>query len=170
MGFLEIAVGCTALAGGYRGLRRGLIREGMALAGLVAGLMLAYHQHARVVVLLEPLVGSGGWVRGAAYLGILFLALGVATLMTSLLSRLSKKLGMGWLNGAGGALLGAAQGVLLASLVLFLVVKHGVFGLDGPLLDSDLALSLLGALHGVVLQLPEEMGPVTGFFAGAPGR
>lgn len=170
MGFLEIAVGFTALAGGFRGLKRGLIREGMALVGLVAGLVLAYHQHAQVAHLLEPLVGSGGWVRGVAYLGILIFTLGVATLMTSLLSGLSEWLGVGWLNRAGGVLLGAAQGVLLAALVLFLVVKYPIFGLDGPLLDSDLALWLLRELHGVVLQLPEEVAPVASFFAGAPGR
>jgi len=102
-----------------RGWVRGFVREGMDLAGLVVGTVLAFR--------LAPAVGSvvaalSGVSEEAARLiggALILIAVGVAAaLVTRMIEGRFRLPGLNLVNRAGGAGLAAAWGVFLATLVL----------------------------------------------------
>ncbi|HEX9015143.1 MAG TPA: CvpA family protein [Chloroflexota bacterium] len=164
--WLDMLVALLIVAGAWRGYRRGLIREGMALLGLLGGMIVASRFHEAVASLIEPFVGRG-FADGIAYGGIVLLILGAATLFTLALKRLMKFVFAGRLDTAAGVIFGGLQGAVLASLVLLVMVKFRMFGVDKSFEDSQLAVAALALLPGIAGLLPEELGSLAGLFQAA---
>jgi len=162
--WLDVGILLLIGAGALRGYRRGLIREGMALGGLAVGLVLATQWNAEVAGLLKPFVGGGRFLNALAYVVVVLLILGVATLLTVVIQRVMRILLVGWLDRLGGALFGAGQGAILAALLLVLVVRFPVMGLDKAVKGSEVATDLLEIVPAILSYLPPELGPVAHFF------
>ncbi len=162
--WLDVVVVLMVVAGSLRGLKRGLVREGMAFAGLATGLLVAIHWYRSVYSLLRPFVGGGSAVEALAYLLVVLGVLGGFTLLTVLLLRLRRLLFVGWLDRLGGGLFGGAQGALLAAVGLVLLIKNPMVGLDRSIGESEAALALLRAVAAALAHLPPELAPVVGFF------
>jgi membrane protein required for colicin V production len=164
LNWLDLAIAFLLVSGAFRGYKRGLVREGMAFAGLLGGMAIAARWHAEVADALQPFVGGGALADGLAYIGIVLFALGCATLLTLALRKLMHLLLVGWLDRVAGAVFGAMQGAVVAALALFLLIKFQLFGLDRVVIGSDLAMAVLGILPGAIGLLPPELGTVAHFF------
>ncbi len=162
--WLDMLVALLTVAGAYRGYRRGLVREGMAFAGLVVGMVIASRWRADAAKAISPFVGSGGIADALGYGGLVLLVLGCATVLTLLLRKLMHVLLVGWLDAVGGGLFGAAQGAIVAGIVLFLLIRFQLFGVEGAVRDSELATTALGMLPGAIGLLPSELGSLARFF------
>ena len=163
-GLLELGIALSIGLGALRGFGRGLVREGLALGGLLFGLVLAAQWQARVAALLKPFIGGGKLADGLAYLLVLLAVIGAATLLTVLVLRVVRLLLVGWLDRLGGAAFGAAQGAIVAGLLLFLAIKYPVMGLDQAVRGSELGMAVLEVLPRVLSYLPPELGPAISFF------
>jgi len=106
-----------------RGWYRGFVREGMDLAGLLLGTVLAFRAGPWLGSVVRAMSGvSDGAARLAGGLAI-FLAVGVATVLATRAVESRVRLpGLNGVNRAGGAGLATAWGVFLATLVLTLGV------------------------------------------------
>ncbi len=164
IGWIEVGIAASIAAGAFRGLKRGLVREGLAFAGLAAGLLLAAEWHAGVADLMQPIIGGGRLTDVLAYLLVLLFVLGCATLLTEVIHRLRGLFFVGWIDRIGGMVFGAGQGAVVASVLLFLVVKYQFLGLDEAVRGSEAAGALLGILPGAVAWLPRELSSVREFF------
>lgn len=162
--WLDVVITALIVAGALRGFMRGLIREGMAFGGLAVGLVLATQWHLEVAKAFEPFVGGGRLIEGMAYVLVVLAVLAVATLMTVIIMRVMNFLLVGWLDGLGGLVFGAAQGAILAVVILVLMVKYPSAGLDEAVKDSSLANRLLDATPVVLNSLPPELAAVSEFF------
>lgn len=165
--WLDMLVALVVVACAFRGYRRGLVREGMALLGLLAGTVLAARLQVPVSKSLQPFVGGGALADSLAYVGVLLVVIGSATIFTLVIRKLLVLFLVDWLDSASGALFGAAQGAILAGLLLFLSVKFQVFGMDRAVQSSELGLVALGMLPGVVGLLPSEFGTLARFLEGS---
>lgn len=162
--WLDMAIALVIVGGAFRGYKRGLVREGMAFIGLIGGMVLASRWQSDVARTLQPFVGGGALAAGIAYLGIVLVTLGCATLATLIIRKLMHVLLVGWLDRVAGALFGAGQGAIVAALCLFLLVKFQLFGLDKVVKGSDMAMVVLSLLPDAVGLLPPEFGSVAHFF------
>lgn len=162
--WLDVVLVALIAAGALRGFVRGLIREGMAFGGLAAGLILAAQWYRDVAAALRPFIGGGRFIEGLAYLVVVLAVLGVATLLTVVTMRAMRFLLVSWLDGLGGLLFGAAQGAVVAAVVLLLMVKYPAAGLDKAVKESGVAAALLGAVPSVLGSLPTELAAVSEFF------
>jgi len=162
--WLDIVLVTLIAVGAIRGFMRGLIREGMAFGGLGVGLVLASQWYSEVAETLRPFVGGGGLLDGLSYMLVVLAVLSVATLLTVIITRVIRLLLVGWIDGVGGLLFGAAQGAVLATMLLVLMVKYPLAGLDLAVGDSGLAGVLLGAVPEVLDRLPPELASVAEFF------
>ena len=164
LNWLDMAIAVLVIGGAFRGYQRGVVREGMAFAGLLGGMALAARWHVDVAQGLRPWIGGGALADGISYLGIVLVTLGCATVLTLAIRKLMHLLLVGWLDRAAGALFGAGQGAIVAAICLFLMVKFQLFGLDKVVKGSDLATVILGILPGAMGLLPPELGSVAHFF------
>jgi membrane protein required for colicin V production len=157
-------VAVIALAGAFRGMRRGLIREGLAIAGVAVGVWLAGRWHEPLEQALEQLVGGGTLAETLAYLLVVLAAVVLATLLTVALDRFRRIPLLGGVDRGGGALLGAAQGAVLAALILVLMLRYPVFGLDAAVGEAALPRLVVQPLPQLLSHLPPELAGVRAFF------
>lgn len=157
---LDLGVVVLVVGGAFRGHRRGLIREGLAFGGLAVGLLLASEWYQELAGIMAPFVGGGRLVALVAYLGMVLAVLLGATLLTVVMRRMLRWLFIGWLDSMGGVLFGAAQGALVALLVLFVLVGYPVMGSDRAVGESLLSVALLESLPSVLALLPPELGSI----------
>jgi membrane protein required for colicin V production len=103
---------------GLLGLYWGLIRQVLAVMGLLAGITLAAIYERNIASLLSSYISNDTIARGVAFVGILLLVSGIASLIASLLRKLIGLIFLGWADHAMGAVLGIAQGVLVCTVLL----------------------------------------------------
>jgi membrane protein required for colicin V production len=127
-----------------RGVFRGLLRETFSVAALGAAcvaVMLFYGEVAEW--LLRVSEGRIGEMLAPYAAGVLISVgtIGVTALLGRFLRRGAKAVGLGWADRTGGALLGAAEGLLIAGILLALAGY--VAGRDHPVVADSRSLEVL---------------------------
>jgi membrane protein required for colicin V production len=141
---LDIAVVAILGLAAARGFTRGLIRETFSVASL-AGAVVA------VVVLAGPLgewitsktegdvtPGASPWLAGLI-VGMATIA--VVVILGRFVRRGSRWAGLGWADRAAGALVGGAEGAVIASLLVLGI--RGVVGSEHPSISEARAYAIL---------------------------
>jgi len=139
--FVDAVVGLILTLALLRGLWLGLIRESFSIASLGAAVW-------AVVWGREPLSQwlvartdlDMVWAPWLASLALVVVAVASVVLLGRLLRRGVHAAGLGWADRAGGALLGALEGALVAALLL--VGATALLGRDHPLLEGAQSAAL----------------------------
>lgn len=108
----------------YRGWRRGLVREVITLAGVVAGIWAATHM---TTLIAEALSFEGENAVLAAFFVAFVGALALAWLLGILVERIIKMTKIGFANRLAGAVLGLAKALCILAVLLnniVLIDKH----------------------------------------------
>jgi membrane protein required for colicin V production len=141
---VDLVVAAILAVALLRGLFLGLIRETFSIAAL-GGAIVVVRLFAAPAAdwLLATTNGSVGpsaapWIAGAA-LAIATVA-GVA-IVGRLLQRGARAAGLGWADRAGGAVLGSAEGLLVAGLLL--VILSAAIGRDHPFVAGSRSITAL---------------------------
>jgi membrane protein required for colicin V production len=143
-----------------RGLVRGLLRESFSIASLGTAVVGVRLWCDPVAAWLTH-VSKGGvgelaapWLAGAL---IAVVAIGVTTLAGRLVRRGAKAAGLGWADRAGGAVLGTAEGLLIAGCLIGLIGHVG--GRDNSVLAGSRSLEAFQQLERIAqtrdLPLPD---------------
>ncbi len=148
-----------------RGLWIGLVRELFSLGAIVA---------ACIAVRLFA-GGAGEWLAGRSGIAesvstaIAGVAIGIGALaVLALIGRFAKrgvdKVGLGAVDRMGGAVLGSAEGVIVAAVVLLVAIF--AFGRDDPLVSRSVSVEAFDVLEEWALgpdeleQLPDVAAPL----------
>ena len=143
--FLVMAILALAVT---RGLLRGLLRETFSIASLAAAVisvMLFSDGVARwLMQISDGDVGelAAPWIAGFL---VVLAAIGITTAAGRLLRRSAKAAGLGWADRAGGLLMGAAEGVLVAGIILSVGIYF--FGRSHELLANSRSLEAMDQLE-----------------------
>jgi membrane protein required for colicin V production len=145
-----------------RGLLRGLLRETFSLVSLVAAVLAVKLYYGPVADwLLEQSEGrigeaSAPWAAGAL---LAIGAIGITTLTGRILRRGAKAAGLGWADRAGGALLGTAEGLLVAGVLI--AVLGLLAGREHRLLAGSRSLEAYERFEQIAAsgELPEDTLP-----------
>ena len=161
MSWLDIAaiviIGIATLIG----LKIGIIKAVLTLAGVVIGVLLAGRFY---VALAEQLtfIPQETLARVVAFAIILALVVLIASVIAGVLKWLASIILLGWVNRLGGALLGLIMGSIFCGALLAIWTKF--LGISDPIAESALATFLLDRFPMVLALLPEEFGSVRSFF------
>jgi membrane protein required for colicin V production len=124
LNWVDLIIAVVLLGFAIRGLRRGFFRELLSLVGLFLGLWIA----------LLKFVPLGEWLQHRfplaeplpfhlAFLAIFLSVSIIASLVGYLLHRAAKGLLMGWLDAIVGLGFGCVKGVMILTVLLFLLVR-----------------------------------------------
>jgi len=134
---------------------QGFFREAFALAGLVAGLLLASWLYRDAAQHLTGLITSQPIAQFAAFLGILAVTMIVFNLAGKFLRRTASAIGLALLDRLGGAVFGFVRGCLLGIAVL---MAFTAFLPTAPWIrNSKLAPYFLQGAHAVSFLVPEDL-------------
>jgi membrane protein required for colicin V production len=165
-----VVLGILALAL-LRGLVRGLLREAFSIASVAAAVVVVKLFYGDVAEWLLRLTQGGigetaaPWAAGAM---LAIATMGVITLSGRFLRRGARVAGLGWADRAGGALLGGAEGVLVAGILIGVIGY--VAGRDHPSIAQSRSLEALEELEQIAStgELPEI--PLPAVAAPAPPK
>ena len=162
MNWLDIVILVIVAASTFAGLRNGLIKTVLSLAGLIVGVMLAGRYY---VSLAEKLtfIPNEGIAEVVAFIIILGIVMVVAALIALLLTSIVKAVMLGWVNHLGGAVLGFILGALSCAALLTLWLKFGSASADA-VKGSSLAGLVLDRFPAVLGLLPTEFDGIRSFF------
>ncbi len=161
MNWLDIIIIVLIAVSTFSGLKMGLIKEVLTLAGLIIGVILAGRFYAALAPQLS-FISQTSIAKVAAFAIILIGVMVIAGVAAGVLKWLTSAVMLGWVDRLGGAALGFIMGALFCSALLALWVKF--LGAKGPIADSALALLLLDKLPMVLALLPKEFDSVRSFF------
>jgi membrane protein required for colicin V production len=161
MNWVDITIIVTILSSTLMGMFWGLIRQAIAVLGLVGGIMIAGRFYEPVSVFLHGsdgggLVADANWARIIAFVGIMIifsLALGA---VGSVLRVVAKLLFLGWLDHLLGGLLGLLMAVTLVIAMVVVATVFPVPGLSDSMRDSQVAHWFSGYVPVVLSMLPPE--------------
>ncbi|MDP2917535.1 MAG: CvpA family protein [Dehalococcoidia bacterium] len=164
MNWLDIVIIIILVISVIGGLRSGLIRSVLSLAGLIIGVVLAGRFY---TALAERLffVPQDGIAKVVAFIIILVVVMVVAAILGAIITRAASALVLGWLNHLGGGAFGLIMSGIVIAALLAVWVKF--MGMSGPIKGSTIAPLLLDRFPLVLSLLPEDFGSIRRFFGGS---
>ncbi len=157
MNWLDIIIIVVIAITTLIGLKIGLIKAVLSLAGLIIGVILAGRYY---VPLAEQLafISSATLAKIVAFAIILIAVMIIAGVLARLLKWAASVMMLGWVNRLGGAVFGLVLGAILWGAFLTLWVQ--VLGAGETITNSSLA--------NLLLSFPSPLGLLPGEF-GSPG-
>lgn len=134
---------------------RGFLRELFALAGLVAGIVLAAWNYGRVATALEGIIKTPEIAQVTAFVLILIAVAIVATLLGKALHRTAHAIGLGFFDRLLGAAFGFARGCLIG--VVILMAAAAFFPQAKWAANSRLSSYFLTGAHAVSFVVPQAL-------------
>lgn len=148
------------------GWRTGLIKAVFTLGGIVGGFLLAGQLYGRVGTLLSSFLEDGAQADSLGFALVLIGAIVASWVAAFFVKKVLAAVMLGWVDPLGGALLGAAMGSFLMTVILLMLQAVGqvgnVAGIKDSLGGSALAGLFLQYVGAVVQLLPVDVTKVAG--------
>ncbi len=161
MNWLDIVIIVALAISTFLGLRTGIIKAVLSLAGLIVGVILAGHLY---VPLSEQLsfIPQAGVAEVVAFAIILIGVMVIAVVLARLLKWAASVVMLGWVNHLGGAIFGLALGAIFCGALLAIWVKW--LGAGSIIAESIVAAVLLEKFPLILALLPDEFDAIRSFF------
>ena len=161
MSWLDIVIIVIIGIAAFTGLKTGIIKAVLTLAGVIVGVILAGRFYAALAEQLT-FIPQETLARVVAFVIILVGVILVASIIAGVLKWLASIVLLGWVNRLGGALLGVIMGGIFCGALLAIWTKF--LGISDPIAESALANLLLDYFPMVLALLPGEFDSVRSFF------
>ena len=153
---IDGVVALVIVLSGLLAYSRGVVREGLAIAGWVVAAILAFMFAPQVQPLIKEIPYVGDFIAESCDLGMIgaffaVLALGliVASLITPLFSSVIQRSFLGGIDQGLGFLFGIARGILLVAVAYF-VYETVVTAQDIAVIDDSRSARIFASLTGSV--------------------
>ncbi len=160
MNWLDIVIIVAIAIPTVIGLRIGIIKAALSLAGLIVGVVLAGGYYVPLSQQLS-FIPDEKVAKVVAFAIILIGIMVVAGVLARLLKWAASVVMLGWVNQLGGAIFCFVLGAIFCGAILAIVVK---FLGAGVIAESELAAVLLDRFPMVLALLPPEFDAVRSFF------
>ena len=160
MNWLDILILVGLAVPAFVGLRRGLIKSALSLAGIIIGVVLAgnfYQSFSRTLTFIH----NEDAANIIAFVLILVAVMAIAAVLACLLKSTARAVMLGWVDNVGGVVFGLLMGAMLWGAILAIWVKL----FDSELVTASLLASVLLDKFPLVLGLlPGEFDAIRDFF------
>jgi membrane protein required for colicin V production len=154
---IVVAIGVTT----FIGVKKGVIKIALTLAGLIVGIVLAGRYYAPFSQHLT-FISQPSLAKVAAFAIIFIGVMLIATLLARLVKWAASAIMLGWVDRLAGGILGFIVGAMFCGAFLAMWVKF--LGMPGAIAQSTIAPILLNQFPRVLALLPEEFGAIRSFF------
>lgn len=161
MNWLDIVIIVVIAISAFGGLKNGLIKAVLSLAGLIVGVVLAGRYYTPISEQLT-FIPQDNIARIVAFAIILIGVMVIAGVLANLLKRAVSAVMLGWVNRIGGAVFGLVLGAVFCGALLAMWIKF--IGIQSIIVESAMTNMLLDFFPVVLALLPDEFGAVRSFF------
>ena len=160
MNWLDIVILVALVIPTFIGLKRGLIKSALSLAGLIIGVVLASNFYDSLGQVLT-FIPNETVANIVAFILILAVVMVIAAVLARLLKSIVSVVMLGWVDHVGGAVFGFLLGAIFWSAILAIWAK--LFG-TGLVTESFIAAVLLDKFPLILALLPGEFDAIRDFF------
>ncbi|MBK1645378.1 colicin V production CvpA [Thiocapsa imhoffii] len=121
MNWLDFVIIGVVILSALVGLARGLIREVVSVGVWIAAIVVAWLFHAQVAELLVPYLSQGSVRLAIAFIVLILATLVLGAILGAMLSVVIEKTGLSGLDRLLGLGFGAARGVIIVAMAVFLM-------------------------------------------------
>ncbi len=161
MNWLDIVIIVVIAISVFGGLKNGLIKAVLSLAGLIVGVVLAGRYYTPISEQLT-FIPQDNIARIVAFAIILIGVMVIAGVLANLLKRAVSAVMLGWVNRIGGAVFGLVLGAVFCGALLAMWIKF--IGIQSIIVESAMTNMLLDFFPVVLALLPDEFNAVRSFF------
>ena len=162
MSWLDLVIVVVLAVGTFLGLRMGIIKAVLSLAGVIVGVVLAGQYYTDLADVLPFFSETSGAAKIVAFVIILIVVMVIAVVAARFLKWAVSVMMLGWVNHLGGAVLGLILGAIFCGAILAIWVKW--LGAGDTITESMIAPVLLDKFPMVLGLLPDEFDAVRSFF------
>tara|TARA_B110000263_G_scaffold85688_1_gene74824 strand:- start:298 stop:852 length:555 start_codon:yes stop_codon:yes gene_type:complete len=105
----------------FSGFRNGFIKEAARIVGMVGGFFAAHNFHDDLMPYLEVHIANPNILTVVSYLGVFCITLVIINTLAMVLQKFFELILLGWLNRLLGTLLGLIKGILMVSIIIFIL-------------------------------------------------
>lgn len=161
MNWLDIVIIVVIAISAFGGLKNGLIKAVLSLAGLIVGVVLAGRYYTPLSEQLT-FIPQDNIARIVAFAIILIGVMIIAGVLANLLKWAVSAVMLGWVNRIGGAIFGLVLGAVFCGALLAMWIKF--MGIQSIIVESAMTNMLLDFFPVVLALLPDEFDAVRSFF------
>ncbi len=161
MNWLDIVILILIVIPTLMGLKIGIIKTLLTVAGIIVGVVLAGRFSESLGGALT-FISDPGWANVAGFAIILVAVMIIASVLARVIKNILSAVLLGWVNRLGGAVLGFILGFFFCGALLSMWVNF--LGIGATVSDSVLANFLLDGFPVILGLLPSEFDSVREFF------
>ena len=162
MNWLDIVIAIVLVIGIILGVKTGLIKMVISLAGLILAIFLAGRFYVALAGVMN-FIPSEQAARVVAYIIIFIVVMIIAAIIAWLLTKFVSAILLGWINRLVGGIVGLLVGAIFCGAILAVWVKYTSMGGD-VIGGSALGKFFLHTFPLVLALLPSEFGTIRDFF------
>ncbi|MGE5647261.1 MAG: CvpA family protein [Acidobacteriota bacterium] len=155
--WLDVVLALILAASIVRGLVKGLARTGIGLASVVVGVLCGLWFYGVVGGQMRDYISSRPLANLAGFLVIFTFVVVLGWLLGMLLERLLKLVHLSWLNRLLGGAFGAVRGVLLCTVIVFVLMAFAIKPPPRAVAESRLAPYVMGAARVMAYAAPHDV-------------
>lgn len=158
MNWLDAIIAAVLVISLVTAILKGLTRELVTLAAVIAGILGALWWYPEVARHLEPYTSSVAVAGFAAFVLIFLVFLFIGWVISKILAGLVKASGLRWFDRVLGGAFGLLRGVLIAAVLVLAIVAFapGKRPIES-VAESKLAPTVLQAARGIVALAPRKL-------------
>ena len=161
MSWLDLVLVVVLAVGAFLGLRMGIIKAVLSLAGLIVGVILAGRFYVPLSEQL-PFIPQADVAKVVAFAIILIGVMVIAAVAARFLKWAASAVMLGWVNHLGGAVLGLVLGAIFCGALLAIWVKW--LSVGSTITESVVSAFLLEKFPLILALLPGEFDAIRSFF------
>ncbi len=162
MSWLDLVIVVVLAISTFLGLRMGIIKAVLSLAGVIVGVVLAGQYYVALADVLPFFSETSSAAKIVAFAIILIAVMVIAITLARLLKWAASAMLLGWVNRLGGATLGLVLGAIFCGALLAIWVKW--LGVGSTITESAVSAFLLDKFPLILALLPGEFDAVRSFF------
>ena len=105
----------------FSGFKNGFIKEAVRIVGMVSGFYAAHNFHDDLMPFLEVHIVNPNILTVVSYLVVFCITLVIINTLAMVLQKFFELILLGWLNRLLGTLLGLIKGILVVSIIIFIL-------------------------------------------------
>ncbi len=162
MNWLDIVIIVALVISTFLGLKTGIIKAVLSLAGAIVGVILAGQYYGALADALPFFSETSNAAKIVAFAIILIGVMVIAVVLARLLKWAASVVMLSWVNHLGGAIFGLALGAIFCGALLAIWVKW--LGVGSTITESIVAAVLLDKFPLTLALLPDEFDAIRSFF------
>jgi len=162
MNWLNIVIIVALAISTFLGLRIGIIKAVLSLAGVIVGVVLAGQYYVALADVLPFFSETSNVAKVVAFAIILIVVIAIAAVAARFLKWAASVTMLGWVNQLGGAVFGLALGAIFCGALLAIWVKW--LGVGSTITESVVSAFLLDKFPLILALLPDEFDAIRSFF------